>query len=196
MKKIMIYTLILIAVVLIGFGYSVKYGKKDKKKIAEYQKTEKQTEQNIYAEMRKMAFSVTAKELGLQIPNNSKKIYGIISDFNLGEGTVTVVTFITGDASIYLSTGGGFIGSGQHESVKKVSKEFVDNGHLYSYKGEKSNNLDLPKNGNINFYFLSNLGQTKITESISKIENRESEFHKLFVDLNKVMTEIRMKNEQ
>lgn len=109
-------------------------------------------------------------------------------------GTATVVTYLTGDASIYLSSGGGFIGAGQHESVKKVTKEFVVNGHLISFKGKQYENTDLPKNGIASFYFLSNSRNTKITESIAKLESGESEFSKLFADLNIVMTEIRLKS--
>jgi len=194
MTKPMTYTLIFIAVVLIGFAYSVKYGNKAKKEIAKFNQSENETEQNPYNDIRNLAFSVTAEQLGIQIPNDSIKVYGIISDIDMNGETVTIITYLSGDASIYLSSGGGFIGAGQHESVQKVTKEFVANGHFSFFKGEKFDKPDLPLSGHANFYFLSNMGQTKITESISKMENGKSEFSKLFADLNSVMTEIRLKS--
>lgn len=157
--------------------------------------SEKTLTQNPYLDLRKMAFSVTAKQLGFDIQEDSTKVYGIVSDLDMGGATATVVTYITGDASIYLSSGGGFIGAGKHESVQKVTKEFVEKGNQVSLKGKSFDNPDLPTSGNAIFYFISNGGQTRIIESISKMETGESEFSQLFIDLNKVMTEIRIKSE-
>lgn len=191
-------TYLLIGVIsIVGIGILISCNNKSKKEIIKNpQKEEKIKEQNPYMDMRKMAFEVTTEQLGLQIPKDSTKVYGIITDLDMNGGTATIVTYVTGDASIYLSSGGGFIGAGQHESVKKVTKEFVDNGHLISFKGKQYENTDLPINGNANFYFLSNAKNTKITESIAKMESGESEFSKLFADLNNVMTEIRLKSVQ
>jgi hypothetical protein len=193
MRKPM-FTYILIGIVsIVGIGFLVSCNNKTKKETTEKnQQMEKIVDQNPYTDMRKMALTVTAEQLGFQIPKDSIKVYGIISDLNMGGVTATVVTYLTGDASIYLSSGGGFIGAGQHKSVQKVTKEFVENGHLISFKGEQFENADLPTNGNANFYFLSDMGQTRITESISKMDSGESEFSKLFMELNNVMTEIRL----
>ena len=196
MKGSMLTYIIIGIVSIVGIGILIRCNSKPKKEVAEkIQQTEKTEEQNPYTDMRKMAFSVTAEQLGLQIPNDSIKVYGIISDLDMGGVTATIVTYLTGDASIYLSSGGGFIGAGQHESVQKVTKEFVENGHLISFKGKQFENPDLPTNGNAIFYFLSNMGQTRIKVSISKMESGESEYSKLFADLNNVMTEIRIKSE-
>ncbi|WP_178983703.1 hypothetical protein [Winogradskyella helgolandensis] len=191
-------TYILIGIVsIIGILILISCNNKPKKETTDKtQQTGRTAEQNPYGDMRKMALTVSPEQLGFLIPEDSIKVYGIITDLDMNGGTATVVTYLTGDASIYLSSGGGFIGAGQHESVKKVTKEFVDNGHLISFKGKQYENTDLPTNGNANFYFLSNSKNTKITESIVKMESGESEFSKLFVDLNNVMTEIRLKSGQ
>jgi len=197
MKKIMISYLLIGIISIVGIGILISCNNKSKKEIIDNpQKEEKIKEQNPYMDMRKMALEVTAEQLGLQIPNDYIKVYGIITDLDMNGGTVTIVTYVTGDTSIYLSSGGGYIGAGQHESVRKVTKEFVDNGHLISFKGKQYENTDLPTNGNANFYFLSNARNTKITESIVKMESGESEFSKLFAELNNVMTEIRLKSGQ
>lgn len=193
----MISYLLIGIISIVGIGILISCNNKSKKEIIDNpQKEEKIKEQNPYMDMRKMALEVTAEQLGLQIPNDSIKVYGIITDLDMNGGTVTIVTYVTGDTSIYLSSGGGYIGAGQHESVRKVAKEFVDNGHLISFKGKQYENTDLPTNGNANFYFLSNARNTKITESIVKMESGESEFSKLFAELNNVMTEIRLKSGQ
>ena len=189
MRKTM-FTYIIIGIIsIIGIGVLVSCKKNTNKETAE-----KTAEQNPYMQMRKMALDVTAEQLGFKIPEDSIKVYGIVTDLDMDGGTATIVTYLTGDASIYLSSGGGFIGAGQHESVRKVTKKFVENGHLISFKGEKFENPDLPTKGNANFYFLSNMGKTRITESMSKMENGNSEYSKLFEELNIVMNEIRLKS--
>jgi hypothetical protein len=191
MRKTM-FTYIIIGIIsIVGIGVLVSCKKKPNTETAE-----KTAEQNPYLAMRKMALDVTAEQLGFKIPEDSIKVYGIVTDLDMDGGTATIVTYLTGDASIYLSSGGGFIGAGQHESVRKVSKEFVENGHLLSFKGKKFEKPDLPTKGNANFYFLSNMGQTRITENMSKMENGKSEYSKLFADLNVVMNEIRLKSEK
>ncbi|MFT5890488.1 MAG: hypothetical protein ACI9Y7_000580 [Dokdonia sp.] len=83
--------------------FLVSCNNKTKKETTEKnQQMEKIVDQNPYTDMRKMALTVTAEQLGFQIPKDSIKVYGIISDLNMGGVTATVVTYLTGDASIYL----------------------------------------------------------------------------------------------
>tara|TARA_R110002049_G_scaffold276004_2_gene454143 strand:+ start:2749 stop:3339 length:591 start_codon:yes stop_codon:yes gene_type:complete len=192
-KPNMTQTLLFILVVGIGLFYAVKYGNKAKKDIAEYQQTEKQTEQNPYSDMRNMAFSATSEQLGLSgIAKND--VYGIISEMDMNGATATVVTYSTGDTSLYLSTGGGFIGAGQHESVQKVVKKYVENGQKYVEKATKIEKAELPKSGMTNFNFLTENGIYSISKSLSELESGKSEYSNLFVELNEVISQIRMKS--
>jgi hypothetical protein len=194
-KPHMTETLLFILVVGIGLFYAVKYGNKAKKDIAEYQQTEKQAEQNPYSDMRKMAFSATSEQLGLTgIDKND--VYGIISEMDMDGATATVVTFSTGDTSLYLSTGGGFIGAGQHESVQKVVKKYVENGQKYTAKATKIDKAELPESGMTNFNFLTENGIYFISKSLSELESGKSEFSNLFAELNEVISQIRLKSEK
>src|ERR1044072_5497440 len=65
---------------------------------------------NPYEDLRNMAFGATQEQIGVNIPANETKIYGVIMDWDVGEGIATVVAFQSGDASVYLSSGGGVIG--------------------------------------------------------------------------------------
>lgn len=191
MLTFLIFGIILVA----GIGILISCTSKQKKESNKNStQAEKSSQQNPYFDMRKMALSVTPEQLGLQIPNDSIKVYGIIADLDMDGVIVTVVTYLTGEASMYLSSGAIIIGAGQHESVQKVTSEFVANAHLYSFKGQPFDKHELPANDNANFYFLSNMGQTLIKESIPEMENGTSEFSELFADLNTVITEIRLKS--
>jgi hypothetical protein len=65
---------------------------------------------NLFEVLRKQAFDITPLQLELTL--NGTEIYGVIMDWDLGNGIMTLVTYKTGDASMYLSSGGGVIGGG------------------------------------------------------------------------------------
>lgn len=192
MKKPMIYIIITV-ILIIGITLFMKSLNKGKTQITEQNSTEKQPEQNPYAEMRNMAFSVTSEQLGLSRINKND-VYGIVSEMDMNGATATVVTYLTGDTSLYLSTGGGFIGAGQHESVQKVVKKYVENGQRYIEKATKVEKSELPKSGMTNFNFLTESGIYSISKSLSELESGKSEFSNLFVELNEVISQIRMKS--
>jgi len=187
-------TYILIAVILIvGITLFMKSANKGKTEIAEKNSTENQTEQNPYNDMRNIAFSATSEQLGIEgIGKND--VYGIISEIDMNGATATVVTFSNGDTSLYLSTGGGFIGAGQHESVQKVVKKYVENGQKYIEKATKIEKAELPKSGMTNFNFLTENGIYSISKSLSELESGKSEFSNLFIELNEVISQIRLKS--
>ena len=188
-------TYIIIAVILIiGITFFMKSANVGQTEITEKNIVEKQTEQNHYADMRKMAFSVTSEQLGLN-PIEKDKIYGIVSEMDMEGTTITVVAFMTGDTSMYFSSGAIIIGAGQHENVKKVVTKYVENGQKYLDKAIKTEKTDLPKSGMTNFNFLTENGVYRISQSLSELESGTSEFSNLFAELNKVITEVRLKSE-
>ena len=151
---------------------------------------------NPYNDMRNMAFGITEKELGIELEENKTKIYGVIMDWSIGNGTATLVSFISGDASLYLSSGGGMIGGQSHENVSKASKYFIEKAENYISKGTKTEINPLPNNDEVLFYFLTNKGKFVVKEKMENIENNKSELLDLFEEGNKVISEIRIVTEK
>jgi hypothetical protein len=71
-----------------------------------------QTKENAFEGLRNMAFTATPEQLGLSLPADKTVVYGVIMDWEMGGATATTVSYQTGDASLYLSSGGGVIGGG------------------------------------------------------------------------------------
>jgi len=151
-----------------------------------------QESENPFNGLRQMALDVTPEQLGIEKTNDKIKVFGIVMDWNLGEGIATVSAFETGDASMYLSSGGGVIGGGQHENVRKTVLEYIEIGKGYIQKTKKTKETPLPKKDMVNFYFLTSHGKYFGEESIANIENEKSEWIKLFEEANNVLTELRL----
>jgi hypothetical protein len=147
---------------------------------------------NPYQDLRNLAFNATAEQIGVQIRADQTKIYGVIMDWELGEGTATLVAFLSGDASLYLSSGGGVIGGSGHDNVKRAAAAFIKKAEKYLNKTVKTDSTPLPGKDAVKFYFLTNKGKFVGQEGIKNFENNSSEWLDLFEEGNKLITEIRI----
>ncbi len=143
-----------------------------------------------------MALGTTSGQIGLQLSNDKKEIYGVVMDWDVGEGTATLVSFLTGDASLYLSSGGGFIGAGGHKNVIKATTDFIKKAECYLDKAYLTETTPLPDKNGLTFYILTNKGKFKATEQMQNIESENSQWFSLFVEANKLITEIRIVSEK
>jgi len=146
---------------------------------------------NPYNDLRNLAFGVNPEQIGVQLPTDKTKIYGVIMDWDLTEGTATLVAFLSGDASLYLSSGGGVIGGVGHENVKLAVESFIAKAEGYLTKTTKTETTPLPDKDCVRFYLLTNKGHFVAQEQMKNFKNNSSEWLNLFEEGNKVITEIR-----
>lgn len=147
---------------------------------------------NPYEDLRNMAFGATQEQIGVNIPSNETKIYGVIMDWDVGEGIATVVAFQSGDASVYLSSGGGVIGGSGHDNVKTAAIRFVNEAQKYLGNTKPTDTTPLPEKDMVNFYFLTNKGKYVGQEDMANFENSSSKWLDLFDIANNLMSEVRM----
>jgi len=179
---------------LIAVGILISCSNKKKKPTAEkIQSTENSAEQNPYMDMRNMAFSAKADQIGLENIADDK-VYGLITEMDMNPATASVVSFLTGDTSLYLSTGGGFIGAGQHEEVREMVANKVDGFQKYLSRATKIDEPKLPEEGKVNFNFLTKNGIYSVTENLADLESGKSELSELFTEVNEIITQIRLKS--
>lgn len=154
---------------------------------------EHQLEQNPYEDLRNQSFSVTKEQLELVDDN---KFFGLIMDWELGDATMTLITFRTGDASMYLSSGGGVIGGGQHENVRTAVANYLNSAERYVNSADQVEHSNLPDPNSVNFYFLTTDGRFLTTETMVNFENESSKVYELFNEANNVITELRLTTER
>ena len=62
----------------------------------------------VFAGLRDQALKVSRQSIGLPAPPVPSQAWGVVMDWGVDNGTATIVAFSDGNASIYLSSGGGF----------------------------------------------------------------------------------------
>ena len=182
---------LLILITSIGV-YACKGKIQGKEKVNQQEDNVKKTKvkDNPYPGLRNQAINVTPEQLQLQLDNDND-IYGLVMDWNMGDAIVTVISFKTGDASVYLSTGQAFIGGYDHETVINAAKKFVAEGEKFLPKATKTDNTEPTNENKVDFYFLTKSGKYYIEDDFGKIENETSELFGLFEAGNQVITEYR-----
>ena len=107
-----------------------------------------------------MALGITREKAGLADTFGLTEPWGVIMDWVVSSATATMVAFSNGHASIYLSTGGGFIGGGEsHESVRNAAKKMVAVAGDCQPHTRPTSEYPLPqKQGEVLFYLLTDAG--------------------------------------
>lgn len=151
----------------------------------------KNKQENPYEDLRKQALSVTSEMIGLKIPENDNTVYGVVIDWNMNSVIATIVAYKTGDASIYLSTGGGSIGGIGHPTVVEAAKSCVEFSNKVLNSSTLTKDTSLPEKGDIKFFLLTNKGEFSHQEHYSILENSNSEWSSLFNYANNIITAYR-----
>lgn len=154
------------------------------------------TKENAYEGLRNIAFTATPEQLSLSLSSDKIIVYGAIMDWEMGGATATTVSYQTGDASLYLSSGGGVIGGGKHQNVNIAAKQFVSLAQTFLDKTSKTETTPLPSTNEVKFYLLTNRGVFVGQEQMKNFENNSSSWLKLFEEGNNVLTELRKISEK
>ena len=117
-------------------------------------------------------------------------------DWGMNGVTATTVSYQTGDASLYLSSGGAVIGGGQHQNVNNAAKQFVSLAQTFLDRTHKTEIASLPATDEVKFYLLTNKGTYAGQETMKNLENNSSSWLALFEGGNKVLTELRKTSER
>ena len=112
----------------------------------------------VYVELRTSALNRKPSELDLDVDPNSNQPYGVIMDWNVGQATSTLVSFATGDASLYYSTGGGWLGGIAIEKVNSASVQFVTTADGFVDKLNTVTTFPMPPVGYVRFYIITPQG--------------------------------------
>ena len=152
---------------------------------------------NPFLEMRELAYTTDYNQLQLPDPGNKEILYGVIMDWDYdGKAIITLVSFISGDASLYFSTGAAIIGAGQHPEVSQVAKAFIEKAQsLLPDANEPDTSLTIEK-GFLKFYLMTNRRKYVIKEKLENVRNETSKLAVMLEEANKVIAYIRMTQEK
>jgi hypothetical protein len=83
-------------------------------------------------------------------------IHCVVMDWNLGgESVATLVAFADGATSLYLSSGGGVIGAGEHERVRRAATDFRAAAIRVRDQFRAEESFERPPSGHTRFFIVT-----------------------------------------
>jgi hypothetical protein len=114
-------------------------------------------------------------------------------DGSVSDGaTFTVVAIADGNASIYLSSGGGFIGGVAHDSIRNAATAMVDLAKRSQPTMTATKSYPLPKCGETTFYVLTDVGVFTASASEQALREHRHPLSPLFYAGQQIVTQYRL----
>jgi hypothetical protein len=152
--------------------------------------------EHYYVELRHRALHRSRVELGLPKPSEATRPWGVIMETTYEEASVTVFAVSDGNASIYLSTGGGYIGGVSHEAVRRAAVNMVRVAGTLASLLSPAETYPLPDRGRTIFYVRTEAGVLTGGATEAELGQRRHPLSELFFAGQDVITQFRLVNEK
>jgi hypothetical protein len=148
------------------------------------------------AGLRRLVLSTSPEDLGLAVDADPDRVYGVLMEIGYDAAVVTIVSLIDGTTSMYVSTGGGTIGAGEHEPVAEASRNFVAMAQVFVGQTQPTTSFELPHPGRVSFQMLTTGGGRSAEAPEDELGPGRHPLSPLFRAGQDVVTEIRLLSEQ
>jgi hypothetical protein len=149
--------------------------------------TPRKAEPAIYPKMRESALQWRRHNL------SNDSVHVVLMDWNVSNGTCSVMAAADGSASIYLSSGGGYIGGGQKFSeIREAALQAVRIAPGLLSQFERTETIDLPGPGKVYFYLTTNAGIYRAVATEAKLSAGIDPLGSLGAIMQEIITRYRL----
>jgi hypothetical protein len=152
--------------------------------------------EHYYVALRHQALHHSRVELGLPRPSEATKPWGVLMETTYEEASVTIFALSDGNASIYLSTGGGFIGGVGHEAVRHAAIDMVRAAGTLVSLLSRTETYPVPDRGRTTFYLRTEAGVLTGGATERELAQRRHALAPLFFAGQDVITQYRLVSEK
>lgn len=150
----------------------------------------------VYKGMRSHFLNVKPGEFDIEQPGPDSKAYGVLMEMGYESGLASIISLTSGDASLYTGTGGGIIGGGGVDEVKRAARDFVTAGGKHLPRMALTKEFPYAEIGRIRFYVLTLDGVYTAEAGSDEMINVKHPLHMLFRAGHDVITQLRLTMEK
>jgi hypothetical protein len=143
-------------------------------------------------EMRLKMLTAAPGDFGQKPTPEFPRVSGVVMDWPIQVGTITLVSFSTGDASIYSTGTFGVLGGSGHESVRSAATNCVKTAQSYYDDATPTKEYPYPANGRVCFYLVGYDGVWVIDADLDEVKRDGAKYSALYIAAQRVITELRM----
>lgn len=149
----------------------------------------------IYLNLRQQALTVDPAAIGFQ-PSEANPLRGLLMETGYPEAVATLVVIADGTVSMYFSNGGGIIGAGQHEEVRRAGLDLLAAAPAFLAFMEPTREYPLPVKGRVRFYLLAKDGAFTAEAGEKVLGGGRVPLSPLFFKAHEVITQVRLAEEK
>jgi hypothetical protein len=149
MKGVAIVAIAILSVLAVSFVL---------RKRSEKRPSSRPAPEEVYRGLRGLALGFSRAKIGLPPAAAPTEPWGVIMDWGVASGPVSIVAIADGSASIYMSNGGGYLGGIGHESIRKAARNMVAAAAEVQKETTATTVYPLPRRGEVIFYLLTDAG--------------------------------------
>jgi len=146
----------------------------------------------LYMEKRNQLFRLDPEKVGIKRSNEHPNVWGVMTEFRVDGGYVTIVSLANGKTDMYFSSGNGIMGAGENSMVSLASAELVKTAERYLSQMQSTVDHPFPSPGYTRFYLLTYHGLLtgEVSENIM-LDERTHPMYGLYAFTQNVITQIR-----
>ena len=142
-------------------------------------------------QLRSMVLTLNPNDIGLTRENFPYPVFALLVETGFSEGWFTLSSVADGTTSLYFSSGGGIIGGGEHEDVRRASGLLLSRAQHFVKPARKVTTFPTPEPGEVVFYFVTFEGVRAYSAPEDDLGNKKDEFSELFFAAHNVITALR-----
>lgn len=146
----------------------------------------------LFASLRNTMLQGSRSQFSLRATLAPTEPWGVVMDWGVQKGTATVVAMSDGSASVYFSSGGGYIGGHGQESIRKAAQNAVEVARSVEPSPSPITSYPLPEQHGVLFYLLTDAGVFKLSTSEHELNSTSHPLRKLGDAMQGVITQYRL----
>jgi hypothetical protein len=147
-------------------------------------------------ELREMVFSLHPEDAGISPSAELPTVWGVVMETGYPQALATLISLADGTTSLYLGTGGGVIGGGEHEAVRDATIKFLKLAQAQQAQFSPVDAHPLPAVGHVTFYLLTYEGTLSADAEEKLLGEGDHRFSNLFYAGQDVLTQLRETSER
>jgi hypothetical protein len=160
--------------------------------MAQTNEAPKKSPAELMHDMRLKQLTTLPSEFGQMPTQEFPQVCGVLMDWPIQAGTITLVARATGDASIYTTRTFGVIGGVGHERVRSAAKHCTKVAEKLYGDATRTREYPLPNPGRVRFYLLCYDGVRTIEADLQAVSAGKDKCSDLFQAGQRVITELRL----
>jgi hypothetical protein len=143
----------------------------------------------VMTQLRGRILNGSAKDFGI---TPKGEVWGVVMDMGYRDVTATVYGLADGNASLYLSSGGGVIGGIGHENVRAAAIKLCEVAEAFKGRATATKDFPLPAPDSVRFYLLTTSGARAAEATTDELAKGKHELSPLFSAAEDVLTQLRL----